>query len=208
VQICAVGEPPARSRSNPQLPPAHAENFVMDVVPITRSSVYEPIDAYPALRGIVSHWRTFRQEALRARGRSGWSFIKDNRVDPDDWSVFPLLPEPEDRPVVPGWETNREGTPETVRILEAEPAIKAYSLSHLRAGGYVRPHEHENPFVTAVVSLQAGPDCYLVVDGERRDFREDEVVIFDYRRLHEARNAGPIDWIALLLLLDPAPRAP
>ena len=169
-------------------------------------SVYEPLAAYPALPGILSQWTTLRREAVQARSLPGWSFIKDNRVDPDDWAVFPLLPEPEDRPVVPGWEANRAGAPETARIIEAQPAIKAYSLSWLRAGGHVRPHTHDNPFVTAVVSLQAGPGCYLIVDGERRDFREDEVVIFDYRRLHEAHNEGPVDWLALLLLLDPAPR--
>jgi hypothetical protein len=170
---------------------------------ILQPSVYEPPAAYPALRSVFAQRELLRQEALQTLGRPGWSFIKDNRVDPDDWAVLPLLPEPEDRPVVPGWEANRAYARETARIIEAEPSIQAYSLSWLRAGGLIRPHTHDNRFVTAIISLQVGPNCSLTVDGQRRHFREDEIVVFDYRRLHEARNDGPADWLALLLLLEP-----
>jgi aspartyl/asparaginyl beta-hydroxylase (cupin superfamily) len=166
------------------------------------TDAYKPSSDFPGLVRILAERQTLRQEALHAFATGSWTIMRDSRVDPDMWGVLPLLPEPEDRAVVPGWAKNRLVAPRTVEILEREPAVKAYSFSYLRPGGHIRPHRHDNPFVTAIITLHGGPDCYMKADGERRDFREDEIIVFDYRRVHEARNDGPVSWLALLLLFD------
>jgi hypothetical protein len=168
------------------------------------AAVYHLPSAYPVLDRILAARETLMAEALDAFRNATWTVIRDNRVDPDDWAVLPLLPEPEDRPVVPDWEKNRLAAPRTDALLTAEPAVKAYSLMYLRPGGYIRPHKHDNPFVTAIITLQEAPGCYMMAAGERRDFSADQTVVFDYRRVHEARNPSTTCWIALLLLLEPA----
>ena len=168
------------------------------------ASAYKPSNDFPALARIMAGKPTIRQEALQAFAAGSWTIMRDSRVEPDMWGVLPVLPEPEDQLVVPGWEKNRLLVPRIAELVEAEPAVKAYSLSYLRPGGEIRPHRHDNPFVTAIITLHGGPDCYMKADGERRDFREEEIIVFDYRRVHEARNDGPVSWLALLLLLDVA----
>src|SRR5205085_8980993 len=125
---------------------------------------FHPVASYPVLAPIVAQWQTLRDEAVGALKNATWTILRDNRVDPDIWGVLPILPEPEDRPVVPGWEKNRLRAPRTTAILEREPAVKAYSLSYLRPGGHIRPHQHDNPFVTAIITLHGGPDCYMTAD--------------------------------------------
>jgi aspartyl/asparaginyl beta-hydroxylase (cupin superfamily) len=174
--------------------------------PAIAGPIYHPPSAYPVLDTVQARWEAIRDEVLGALQAGGpFGAIGDDRVQPDMWSVLPLLPEPEDRLVFPDWEQSRRFVPRTWELLQALPALQGYTVSRLRPGGYIAPHVHENRFVTAILTLQAGPACYMLADGERRDFRPGELTIFDYRRLHQARNFAPADFLALLMLLDPAP---
>ena len=174
------------------------------VPPVFPPPVYHPARAYPVLEGVRARWTAIRDEVLPALERAPLNAIPDHRVQPGMWEILPLLPEPEDRGVFPGWEQSRAFVPELWALLQAEPAFKGYTVSRLRAGGYIAEHTHENPFVTAILTLQVGPGCYMAADGERHDFQAGGMAIFDYRRRHLARNFAPVDWIALLMLLDPA----
>ncbi len=115
-----------------------------------------------------------------------------------------MLPEDEDRQVLPHdtWCANRRLVPKTTEILAAVPALEAYAFSALKPNGHIRPHRHTNAFVTAALCLQHGGNSYIVVGGERRDYRDGELIIFDYTLEHEVFNLGSKERIVLLMLLD------
>jgi hypothetical protein len=163
------------------------------------------VAAYPVLEGVLARWEAIRDEVVPALAGAPLVSIGDDRVEPDMWRILPLLPEPEDRSVFPDWEQSRHRVPRLWALLQSLPGVQGYTISCLRAGGYIAEHVHDNPFVTAILTLQAGPGCYMQADGERQDFRPGEITIFDYRRHHLARNFSPQDWISLLILLPPAP---
>lgn len=130
--------------------------------------------------------------------------IHDSRAGPGAWRVLALLPENEDRQVVPEgtWRANRRLVPKTTEILAAVPRLEAYAFSALEPNGHIRPHRHTNAFVTAALCLQHGGNSYIVVGGERREYRDGEMIVFDYTLEHEVFNRGPKERIVLLMLLD------
>jgi hypothetical protein len=173
--------------------------------PVIQPPVYHPVAAYPVLERVRARWEAIRDEVVPALARAPLHVVPDDRVQPGMWSVLPLLPEPEDRPALPDWQESHRFVPELWSLLQSVAGLQGFMVSCLRPGGYIAPHRHENPFVTAILTLQVGPGCHMVADGERHDFRAPgEMAIFDYRREHLARNFAPVDWIALLLLLPPA----
>ncbi|HEY0706003.1 MAG TPA: aspartyl/asparaginyl beta-hydroxylase domain-containing protein [Polyangia bacterium] len=167
-------------------------------------SLYHPMSAYPSLDIVCRRWQEIRDEVIPALADASFTTIDDGRVAREMWSILPLLPEPEDVSIFGGWERSREVVPKLWAFLQSQPSLKGYTISFLRAGGYIAPHRHANAFVTALLTLQAGEGCYMVTDGEQHSFRPGEIVVFDYRRLHLARNFSDVDWIALLMLLEPA----
>lgn len=169
---------------------------------------FQPLGLYPELEQIASRYEVIRDEALAAR--AAMMNILDSRARPGTWRVLPLLAENEDRGVVPDsiCRANRCLAPETTKMIRATlPRVEAYSFSALEANGHIRPHRHTNLFVTAALCLQDGGNSYIVVDGRRRQYRDGEVIVFDYTLQHEAFNLGPNARIVLLMLLDNRMRA-
>jgi aspartyl/asparaginyl beta-hydroxylase (cupin superfamily) len=158
---------------------------------------------YPCLVRVAEQWRRIADEARAALDHAYAIAIADGRSDEGAWRILPLLPEPEDRAAVPGWEGNRKFAPQTFALMDAEPAILGHSFSYLRGGADVAPHQHQNNFMTAVLSLQTGPGCCLLVDDQRMPLVDGQVTVFDYRRIHGALNPSAREWIALLMLLAP-----
>jgi len=170
--------------------------------PRVTDAVFQPLGWYPELHPIQQEWQVFRAEALGALPHM--TFIRDHRVDGNSWKVLPLLPEAEDRSLI-SLEVSRrarELAPRTVAAVEGVANIQAYAISVLTAGGKIRAHHHHNRYVTATLCLQSGSESYISVAGERRDFRDGELLIFDYTLSHEVVNRGSEDRIVLLMLLD------
>lgn len=167
------------------------------------NSSFQPLGLYPELESIAARYEVIRDEALAAK--SAMTDIHDSRARPGVWSVLPLLAEKEDREVVSQGvcRANRCLAPRTTEIIRAAlPSVEAYAFSALEANGHIRPHRHANAFVTAALCLQDGGNSYIVVDGKRRDYRDGEVVVFDYTLEHEVFNLGPNERIVLLVLVD------
>ncbi len=165
-------------------------------------SIFESLDAYPELGAVHSAWQTIREEAIATLPHA--IAICDSRVRPQMWKVLPLMPELEDREVIPEYVVQQSSklATKTVQLVEGLPNIHAYAFSILKPGGHIRLHRHENPFVTATLCLQSSGESYIKVAQERQDFREGEIIIFDYRLLHEVFNHGKSDRIVLLMLLN------
>lgn len=150
----------------------------------------------------MARFEMIRDEALAAR--PAMTEIHDSRARAGAWRVLALLPENEDRQAVPEhtWRANRLRAPKTSELLAAVPGMEAYAFSALEPNGHIRPHRHTNAFVTAALCLQHGGNSYIVVAGERREYRDGEVIVFDYTLEHEVFNLGPDERIVLLMLLE------
>ncbi|WP_298315512.1 aspartyl/asparaginyl beta-hydroxylase domain-containing protein [uncultured Aquimarina sp.] len=164
--------------------------------------MFQTSDLYPELIGIKQHLDSIKEEALLVRNQM--SAIEDQRVELDVWNVFSLLPEEEDKVIVSDetWKTNQKLAPISTKILSEIEGLKAYAFSCLAPGGHIRPHKHNNPYVTAILCIQDGGDSYIKVEGEKKKFKNGEFIIFDYTKEHEVYNNGSSDRIVLLILLD------
>jgi len=167
---------------------------------------FPSLASFPELATVREHWCQIRDEANVALDTIG--ALLGDAVAPS-W-ILPLVPEDEDRHTFEDWVYERacELAPTAVRAARSVPYVLAFAFSKLVAGQRIAPHRHWNPYLTAILCLQGGAGCHILVGGERRDFVDGELVLFDYRLTHEVANEGTTDRIAMLLLIDPRdPRA-
>ena len=167
-----------------------------------QSKAFQTLDLYPELKGVIDHFDEIEKEGNSIR--SQMTVLNDFRVETDVWNVFPLLPEEEDRVVIPEslWKHNQYLAPKTTELLSEIPSLLAYSFSSLRPKGHIGLHTHDNPYVTAILCLDDGGDSYIIVNGEKARFKTGETIIFDYRLEHEVFNKGTRDRMVLLMLLE------
>lgn len=163
--------------------------------------MFQTLDLYPELLEIKKHFKDIKEEVFSLQNKM--LPIEDYRVETNVWNVFPLLPELEDRTVIPDeiWRNNQKLAPITTKLLSSIKPIEAYSFSSLNPSGHIRAHRHENACVTASLCLQDGGDSYIVVNGVKAAFKTNEILIFDYTQEHEVFNNGTQDRIVLLMLL-------
>lgn len=163
---------------------------------------FQSLDLYPELILIKDKFNEIKNEAISVT--SDMMPINDHRINKDEWFVFSLLPEIEDRPKVPieMWMNNQLQAPVTTEAVYQLENVHAFAFSRLNAGGHIREHQHQNPYVTAIFCLQNGGKSYIQVEDEKRFFKNSEFIIFDYTRKHEVKNLGMEDRIVLLILLD------
>ena len=169
---------------------------------LIRSENFEPAEAYPELPELAANWRTIRDEALLSI--AAMMTITDSRAEAGEWKILPLMVQDEDRCVVSdeSCAAFRRFAPQTVKLAAGIPALRAYAFSLVEPYGRIKAHRHRNPFVSASLCLQGGGHSEIVVDGDRREFHDGEIVIFDYRRLHEVVNHGDKPRIALIVALE------
>jgi aspartyl/asparaginyl beta-hydroxylase (cupin superfamily) len=164
--------------------------------------MFQTLEFYPELKVVKNHFKEIKEEVLSLRSKM--TYINDVRVDTDVWNIFPLLPEEEDRSVISEeiWKNNQLLAPKSTKILSSIEALKAYSFSSLSVGGHIRPHKHDNNFVTAILCIQDGGNSYIIVKDEKKNFKNNEILVFDYKQEHEVYNKGNNDRIVLLMLLE------
>jgi aspartyl/asparaginyl beta-hydroxylase (cupin superfamily) len=163
--------------------------------------MFQTLELYPELLEIKNHFKEIKDEVFSLNDKM--FSIQDYRVNTNVWNVFPLLPEEEDRAIVSDevWKKNQLLAPLTTSILSSISCLEAYSFSSLKPSGHIRPHKHENPYITASLCIQDGGDSYMVVNGIKSTFKTEEILIFDYTQEHEVFNNGTQDRIVLLMLL-------
>ena len=162
---------------------------------------YEYVDFAEHLQPLKDNWKVIRDEGLSIIDTM--PKITDGRSN--DWYWSPLKPEDEDVIVsdtTGQYATKNKGiATQTIKLCESIANVEAYAFSLLKVGGHMKPHTHDNSFVTCMLGLQVEDTSYIIADGERRDFKEGEFVIFDYRTLHEVYNKSPSDRLLLLVLI-------
>lgn len=163
---------------------------------------FQLLDLYPELILIKEKFEEIKNEATSIT--SNMIQINDHRINKDEWFVFSLLPEMEDRPKVPTemWMNNQLQAPVTTGLVCQLENVHAFAFSRLKPGGHIRAHQHQNPYVTAIFCIEDGGESYIQVEDEKRFFKNSEFIIFDYTKKHEVKNLGSKDRIVLLILLD------
>ena len=155
------------------------------------------------LQPLKDNWKVIRDEGLAIMDKM--ATVQDDRSDGWSWLYAPLKLEDEDLESLPSLaehsETCKRQAPKTVTLCKNIEGVEAYTFSMVKAGGHINPHRENNQFVTCMLGLQVEDESYIIADGERRDFKEGEFVIFDYRTLHEVYNKSPSDRLLLLVLL-------
>lgn len=164
---------------------------------------YEYVDYAQHLQPLKDKWETIRDEGLALMAEM--AKVEDARSDGWSWLYGPLKPEDEDLEAVPGLAEHsskcRKQAPRTVALCSSVADVEAYAFSMVKAGGHINPHRENNKLLTCMLGLQVEDTSYIIADGERRDFKEGEFVIFDYRTLHEVYNKSPSDRLLLLVLI-------
>jgi hypothetical protein len=165
------------------------------------NSAFHDYRMYPELAGLRVYAPFLHEEGMAAL--DAMLPIDDARSPQGAWRALPLRVEDEDLPVISAaaCEANRARVPRAASLLLQRPGILACSFSALEPGGRIAPHRHENPYATASLCLTDGGGSFIIADGERRDYRTGDWIVFDYRALHEVFNTGSSVRLVVLLLL-------
>lgn len=166
-----------------------------------RRAFFAP-DDFPELAVVQSQWRALRDEAVVALTALGPVL----GVPPSQSYILPVVPEAQDRDLVTDdiCARARAMAPLAMQLAGDVPYVIGCAFSRLTPGKHIAPHYHSTPYLTAILCLDdGGRRSHIIVDGQRRDFVDGELTIFDYTHEHESRNEGERDRIVMLLLIDP-----
>ncbi len=75
--------------------------------------------------------------------------------------------------------------------------IISTAFSALGANSIIKRHKHDNPYVTAIVCLQAKGDVYIENGDEKRNLTEGKITVFDYTFEHEVINNSDVERVVL-----------
>lgn len=156
---------------------------------------------YPQLGAVQAAWPTLRDEARITMSQLGHLLGEQASSS----YILPIVPEAEDRTVYPEalYAQARQLAPVTTQVVSAVPYVNAFAFSRLAPGKHIAEHEHWNPHLVAILCLQSGGSSHIIVDGQRRDFHDGEIILFDYTLPHESKNEGTTERIVLLMIIDP-----
>ena len=116
-----------------------------------KQEVFQTLEVYPELQIISNHFDEIKEEVISLKSKM--MYVNVIRVATNVWNILALLPEEEDRVAVPDQilKNNQLLVPKSTKLLSSIDTLKAYSFSSLSPGVHIRPHKHENSFVTAIL---------------------------------------------------------
>lgn len=167
-----------------------------------RRPILDPADL-PQLKVLRDNWPIIRDEAralygIGAIGKSdGLNDLGFNSFFKTGWRRFyfhwygSFLP------------SARELCPRTCALLEQVPSVKAAMFTLLAPGS--RLPKHRDPFAGSLryhlgLITPNSDDCYIIVDGEKRGWRDGEDLLFDETYIHTAHNGT--DQTRIILFCD------
>jgi beta-hydroxylase len=167
-----------------------------------RGPFLDPLD-FPQVAPLAENWRVFREEGLRlvayqrVRVATGDNDIGFHTFFRRGWKRFYLK-----------WygaapASARALCPRSLEILNLVPCVHGAMFALLPPGG--RLGRHRDPFAGSLryhlgLSTPNDDACWIEVDGERRSWRDGQVLLFDETFVHEALNGT--DTPRLILLCD------
>ena len=159
----------------------------------------DPAD-FPELAPLQANWQTIRDEALQlySGGRitvaTGYNDVGFNSFFKTGWTRFYLTWYGESLP------SALAACPQTMALLQSIPSIKAAMFAVLPPGATLP--RHRDPYAGSLryhlgLRTANSPACYIDVDGERRHWRDGEVLMFDETFIHFARNDTDVQRVIL-----------
>ncbi len=152
---------------------------------------YQDLKDFPELQVFRDHWQVIRAEGLKLMevGAIKTSAKHDdagfNTFFKRGWKRFYLK-----------WYDGAHPSakvlcPETVRLLEGVPSVKAAMYTFLPAGAKLGAHR--DPFAGSLryhlgLVTPNSDQCFILVDGQKYVWRDGEDVLFDETFIHEAHN--------------------
>jgi beta-hydroxylase len=152
---------------------------------------YQDLRDFPELAVFRDHWQVIREEGLKLMELG--AIKTSNRHDDAGFNTF----------FKRGWKrfylkwydqahpSAQLLCPETVRLLEGVPSVKAAMYTYLPAGAKLGAHR--DPFAGSLryhlgLVTPNSEDCFILVDGQKYAWRDGEDVLFDETFIHEAHN--------------------
>ncbi len=146
---------------------------------------------FPELDLLKNNWKTIRNEGLslikegEIKASTSYDDAAFNSFFRTGWKRYYLK-----------WygkqhESALKSCPETVRLLNQIPSIKAAMFASLPAGSHLG--EHRDPYAGSLryhlgLATPNNDDCNIVVDGITYSWRDGEDVVFDETFIHAAHN--------------------
>jgi len=178
----------------------------------TPNTAYLDESHFPEMQVIKNNWQVFREEGLRLRQDGATHGVVTENTDiafhsfyKRGWKSFYItwyghpLPSAE------------RLCPRSVELLRQVPTIRGALFANLPAGAFLG--RHRDPFA-GFVRYQLGldtpnsDDCWIRVDGEKRSWRDGEVLIFDETYVHDASNFTDKDRLILFCDVERPVAAP
>jgi beta-hydroxylase len=182
------------------LAPVNALMYLSSKVP--PRAYLDPAD-FPQLAPLVQNWQTIRDECLALTGEGaikasdGYNDAGFNSFFRTGWKRFYLT-----------WygtahRSAVERCPKTMELLRSIPDIKAAMFAMLPPEAHLV--RHRDPYAGSLryhlgLSTPNCESCYIEVDGEKRAWRDGEVMMFDETFIHHAHNES--DRNRLILFCD------
>lgn len=150
----------------------------------------EPSD-FPQLKSLEKNWEAIREEGLALtsagaiKAADGYTDAGFNSFFRTGWTRFYLC-----------WygtphQSALERCPKTMALLAALPDVKAAMFAMLPPGAKLT--RHRDPYAGSLryhlgLATPNSDRCFIEVDGEKRSWRDGQVIMFDETFIHYAQN--------------------
>lgn len=166
-------------------------NLLMNMFSQLPNTPLLPVDKIEGLQLLRDNWELIRDEALalneegKISTSTGLNDAGFNSFFRTGWKRFYLKWYDDYLP------SASSQCPETVKLLNQVPVVKAAMFASLPPGAWLSPHR--DPFAGSLryhlgLVTPNSDDCYILVDGNRHVWKDGEDVLFDETFIHEARN--------------------
>ena len=96
--------------------------------------------------------------------------------------------------------------PNIYKIVKKLPGCRTALLSKLTPNTHVFPHQGwmslSNNILRCHYVIKSNNDCILAVEDETTIVKENEIIVFDDAKMHQAKNLGKTDKIVLIVDFD------
>jgi hypothetical protein len=161
---------------------------------------YEQKDIYPFLSNFNEHFSEIRKEIENCVWFQWPEKYLWNKKG-DDWKVYPFYG-------FETWNKNIEKFPILCQLLKEVPGLKTAILSRLGPNTHLKPHQGWADLANHVLRCQLGiyiptdAKSGVTVEGEFKQVKENEWIVFDDSKMHTGLNEGTTDRIVLLLDIE------